>query len=1355
MKEIGIAGKLAGAFIQSKLTPLIIAASILLGVGAVIMLPREEEPQIIVPMIDVMVQMPGASSKEVEERVTRPMEKLLWEIPGVEYIYSTSSPGMSMAIVRFQVGLNEEDAIVRLNQKMFANLDLIPPGAAPPLVKPRSIDDVPILALTLSGAGYDHFTLRRIAAQISDQIKQINDVSEVKIIGGQRRQVRVLLDEAKMSSRNIAPAVIIPILQQSNQQLTSGSFAARNKEAIVETGNFLTSAEDVGDVVVGVFNGRPVFLRDVASIVDGPEEAADYVMFGRGAADRSEEAESGGVEPAVTIAVSKRKGTNAIEIADRVLEKTDALKGTFIPGDVRLTTTRNYGETAAEKSNELLLHMLIAIASVSVLIMLALGLRESGIVAVAIPVTLALTLAVFYFYGYTLNRITLFALIFSIGILVDDAIVVVENMTRHYGLPENKDRSLVEIAVDAVDEVGNPTILATFAVIAAILPMAFVRGLMGPYMRPIPIGASAAMIFSMIVAFVVTPWASLKLLKRDQKHEHGEEGLTTRIYRKVMTSIIVRPLWRYAFLSGVVILLLSSLSLVFLKFVKVKMLPFDNKSEFQVIVDMPEGSPLEQTAAATRELATYVGTVPEVVDYQLYVGTASPYNFNGLVRHYFLRRGPNVADIQVNLLSKDERTAQSHDVAKRVRPALQRIAQKYGARIKVAEVPPGPPVLQTIVAEVYGPAYERQIEIARNIRDILDQTEGVVDVDWYVEDNQTKYNLVIDKEKAALSGISAEQITRTLRVALDGMNVGLLHLPEEKEDTFINLRLPRSKRSDLTDLLQIKVVGNQGNQVPLGELVSVREVPSDKSIYHKNLMPVVYVTADVAGAVESPVYAILGLNDKIEAMKLPEGYALERYVASQPFLTDKYSMKWDGEWHITYEVFRDLGIAFAAVMVLIYILVVGWFQSFKTPLTIMAAIPFSLVGILPAHALMGAFFTATSMIGFIAGAGIVVRNSIILVDFVELRMKHGMPLVDAVVDAGAVRFRPMLLTAAAVIVGSAVMLFDPIFQGLAISLMAGEVASLLLSRMAVPVLFYLSERKKHRDEKVRSDERTVLCTTDFSPQSAVALRFADRLAKLFDARLKVLHTAEPNLPPYFTEAQLEEISSEEKRTESECLAQIEAFVEENLGPENEFDPVFIDDAPGAAILEEAEKAETILITVGTGKEEEGRLEKLHFGSVAETILRESVNRAVLTVSDEIEITEDVEIKRILCPVDLSPESESALRFAADLARRLEAELSVVQVLAGMEEAEDSPKLCDWIPEDARKGCQLREIIREGDFIEQIFAEIEKQNADLLVLGVNHRIFGDETLGEKNSRIIRRAPCPVISVPEDFHLADET
>ncbi|MGA1369217.1 MAG: efflux RND transporter permease subunit [Blastocatellia bacterium] len=1062
MKEIGTAGRLAHAFINSKLTPLIIAASILLGLGAVVMLPREEEPQIIVPMIDVFVQMPGSSAQEVEERVTKPMEKLLWEIPGVEYLYSTSSPGSSMVIVRFFVGQNEEDAIVRLNQKLMANADLIPPGASMPLVKPRSIDDVPIVALTLSSDQYDHFTLRRVAAQLHDRIKEVPDVSEVTIIGGQRRQVRVVLDEVRMAAYQIAPAMIVPLLQQVNRQLQAGSFAAGNRQFLIESGGFLKTAEDGGRVVIGAQSQRPIYLRDIARIEDGPEEPADYVGFATGPA-AAPGSQVGVPQAAVTLAVAKRKGKNAIEIAEQVLEKVERLEGTLIPAGVRVSTTRNYGETASEKSNELLLHMLIAIFSVAALIWLTLGFRESGIVAIAIPVTLALTLAVFYLYGYTLNRITLFALIFSIGILVDDAIVVVENIARHYHLPGNRGRAIIDVAVEAVDEVGNPTILATFAVIAAILPMAFVSGLMGPYMRPIPIGASAAMIFSLLVAFIVTPWASLRFLKREggSSHEEQAEGRATQLYRRLMGVLIRVPKWRYSFLGVVLLLLLGSVSLLAFKVVRVKMLHFDNKSEFQVIVDMPEGTTLEQTAALTREIGDYLRTVPEVVDFQTYVGSASPFNFNGLVRHYYLRRGPNVADIQVNLVSKEHRDRQSHEIAKGVRPPIQEIAARYQGRVKISEVPPGPPVLQTLVAEIYGPDYTRQMEIAAQVREIFDRTEGVVDVDSYVEDEQTKYRFEVDREKAALHGVSTEQVAVTLRMAVEGMSVGLAHQPAEKEDVPIVLQLPREKRSSLAALGELRVAGQQGQLVPLASVVRILEENNEKSIYHKNLMPVTYVTGDVAGSAESPVYAILQLNEALDQLRLPEGYAMERYVASQPTTTDRYAMKWDGEWHITYEVFRDLGIAFAAVLILIYILVVGWFQSFKTPLTIMAAIPFSLVGILPAHGLMDAFFTATSMIGFIAGAGIVVRNSIILVDFVELRLQQGMPLAEAVIDAGAVRFRPMMLTAAAVVVGAIVILFDPIFQGLAISLMAGEIASLFLSRVTVPILYYLSERQNH------------------------------------------------------------------------------------------------------------------------------------------------------------------------------------------------------------------------------------------------------------------------------------------------------
>jgi len=804
-----------------------------------------------------------------------------------------------------------------------------------------------------------------------------------------------------------------------------------------------------------------VYLRDIAEkLEDGPAEPDNYVLFANG---RGTQNASASEYPAVTLTLAKRRGTNATVISERVQEKINSLRGYMLPSDLNVTVTRNYGETAKDKSNELLKHLFIATLSVTLLVALALGWRESGVVLLAVPVTLALTLAIFLLYGYTLNRVTLFALIFSIGILVDDAIVVVENIVRHFRLPECRGMPIATIAARAVDEVGNPTILATFAVIAAILPMAFVRGLMGPYMRPIPVGASAAMLFSLMVAFVVSPWAALRLLKRHAgegaRATHETEGWTTKLYRGVMNPLISNTRLRWMFLGGVVLLLLAAIAFIPLKWVRVKMLPFDNKSEFQVIIDMPDGTPLEQTTRVAQALGGYLGQQPEVTNYQVYAGTSGPYNFNGLVRHYYDRRQPNQADIQVNLLSRHDRKAQSHAIARRFRPELVKIAQPYGARIKVAEVPPGPPVLQTLVAEVYGPDSKQQVEIAAQIKNIFQTTPGVVDVDWYVEDPQVKYDLKVDPDKAALHGVSAADVTRSLQIGLSGASAGLLHDPLSREDIPVNVRLSRADRSGIENLQELKLPTADGSQIALQEVTDLQQTTIDRSVYHKNLQPVVYVTGDVAGEEESPIYAIMKMSDAVGKIKLPDGYGVKQYKGTvMPDQSARYSMKWDGEWHITVEVFRDLGLAFAVVLVLIYVLVVGWFGSFKTPLIIMAPIPLTLVGILPTHTLMGAFFTATSMIGFIAGAGIIVRNSIILVDFIELRRSQGMPLEEAVVDAGAVRFRPMLLTAAAVVVGASVILFDPIFQGLALSLMAGEVASTVLSRMAVPVLYYLSQR---------------------------------------------------------------------------------------------------------------------------------------------------------------------------------------------------------------------------------------------------------------------------------------------------------
>ena len=1074
MKEpLGIAGYLARTFLNSKLTPLVVVGSLVLGIFAVMAIPREEDPQIQVPMLDVMTAMPGASPQEVEQRVTNPIESLMHEIPGVEYVYSISSPGQSLVIVRFLVGTQEGDALIKVYNKLYSNADRMPVGVTEPLVKVHAIDDVPILSVTLWGANYNGYQLRQIADEVQHTIRQVPDVSETAVIGGEPRAMRVLLSSGKLAAFGISPETVVQRLQAANARTQAGQFAQGNQEIRVDAGNVFRDTADLAGVVLGVANGRPVYLRDVADkIVDGPAEATDYVLYGTTQAGLK----SGSVAkeyPAVTITIAKRKGTNATDISNAVLKRIAEMRGVTLPNDVTVTTTRNYGATAKAKSDELLKHLLLATISVTFLVALFLGWRESGVVLLAIPVTLALTLAIFYLLGYTLNRVTLFALIFSIGILVDDAIVVVENMVRHFRLPENQKRPLSEVAVEAVAEVGNPTILATFTVIAAILPMAMVRGLMGPYMRPIPVGASVAMMFSLIVAFVVSPWAALRLLGRQHlSGAHGstgeEENWLVRFYRRVMHPLMHKARNRWIFLGTLVVLLLAACALVPLKMVLVKMLPFDNKSEFQVIVNMPDGTTLEQTTSVAQAMGSYLSRQNDVTSYQIYAGTSGPYNFNGLVRHYYLRHQPNQADIQVNLLPADERKAQSHEIAKGLRPGLLKIANQYGARIQVAEVPPGPPVLQTLVAEIYGPNLQGQVDVARQVKAIFQQTKGVVDTDWYMEDPQQQLVMRVDEVKAAQHGIAVAEVAQTLQMATSGMGAGLLHTQNAREAVPTTVEMDRADRSSEDALENIKLRGADGSMVSLRELVIVEHTTLTPNIYHKDLKRVVYVTGDVAGAEESPVYAIMKMNEALDKLRLPDGYALTRYNSVEPESTDRYSMKWDGEWQITIEVFRDLGLAFAAVLILIYVLVVGWFKSFTVPLAIMVPIPLTLIGILPAHAMMGAFFTATSMIGFIAGAGIIVRNSIIVVDFIELRRAQGVPLAEAVIDAGAVRLRPVLLTAAGVVVGASVILSDPIFQGLGLSLIAGGVASTFLSWPAVPVLYYMLNAGKEKEKVAES-----------------------------------------------------------------------------------------------------------------------------------------------------------------------------------------------------------------------------------------------------------------------------------------------
>ncbi len=1057
-RPLGVAGRLARTFVESRLTPLIVLFALALGALAVAMTPREEEPQIKVPMIDVFAAAPGRSSVEVERQIVAPLERAFWSIPGVEYVYSTSSPNRAFLVLRFRVGQDPDRALVRVRSKLDALADQWPPDLVPPLVKPRSIDDVPIWAMTFWSPSQDPATLRQVAAEVENEIQSIPEVSDTLLIGGLRREFRVELDPARLAARGLDPGTVLPALLAANRRTEAGSLVSLDREVRVEAGGFVRSAEELGAVVVAESAGRAVRLEDVARILDGPQEPASYVTHGEPGAP--------GRAPAVTLSVSKRRGANAIAVVRAIEKKLEAIRPRLLAGDVRTTVTRDYGETSSEKSNELLKHMGLATLSVTLLMALALGRREAGVVLLAVPVTLALTLFLFSLFGYTLNRITLFALIFSIGILVDDAIVVVENIVRHRRLPEARGRSLAVIAVEATDEVGNPTILATFAVIAAIVPMGFVGGLMGPYMRPIPIGASSAMLFSLLVAFAVSPWAA-RLLFRSVSgdapgHAEDSRGRLAKLYRAAMAPLVTEGggRRRVLFFSAIAAMLLAAVALVPLGVVRIKMLPFDNKNEFQVVVDFPEGTTLETTARALSEMAEALETLPEVTGTQVYAGAAAPYNFNGLVRHYFLRSGPHQGDVQVALERKGERRRSSHEISKAARPLVEAVGRRYGARVKVAEVPPGPPVLQTLVAEIYGPDDAGRREVARRVKDLFSRTEGVVDVDWYVESPRERIVYRLDREKAGLAGIREADAAAALRLALGGDPVDEVQLPGIRERIPLVVTLPADRRSDLSALGGLLVPGRERRLVPLSEIGSFEREPEEASIYHKNLKPVVYVTADVGGEKEAPVYAIAALERGLVAVRAPGGGRITTQTATAPFDTSRYGIKWDGEWHVTYEVFRDLGLAFAAVLVLIYVLVVGWFRSFAVPLVIMAPIPLTLVGILPAHALFGVFFTATSMIGFIAGAGIIVRNSIILVDFIELRRGEGMPLSEAVLDAGEVRFRPMLLTAAAVVVGSSVMLFDPIFQGLAVSMMAGEVAATLLSRAAVPVLYYLLKRSE-------------------------------------------------------------------------------------------------------------------------------------------------------------------------------------------------------------------------------------------------------------------------------------------------------
>ncbi len=1048
--KLNISGKITQYFINSQLTVLLMAAAALIGIFALIYTPREENPQITVPAANVMVMFPGASAKEVEEQIAKKLEAKLWEIPGVEDVYSVSMNSMAMVTVKFYVGQDKERSMVKLYDKLMSNMDVAPPGASQPLVKPIDVDDVPIVAVTLSaapGSRYDDTQLRLVADHVLDELRQVPGVGNTVVIGGRERQVRVTLDPLKLAGYGLSPLQIARAINVSNANLLSGDLDQGGRKLALETGGFFTNVADVRNAVVGVANGKPVYLGDVADVIDGFEETTHLTRIGFGPDHGTEGSafaagNNPGELPAVTIALAKRQKLNAVKIADEILSRLDVLKKTQIPPGIEVTVTRNDGKTANDAVNELVFHLAVSIVVVIVLLLLTLGWREAAIVALAIPLTLFITLAVGMIAGQTINRITLFALILSLGLLVDDAIVVVENIHRHYQLQQH---SRLQSAILAVNEIGMPTILATLTVVLAFIPMAFVTGMMGPYMRPIPFNVPVAMVTSLFVAFVVTPWASYRLMRADH---HGGAPTTpledTRIYRayqKILGPLLTKPRIRKGFLVAVLAVFVLTMSFPLFQWVKFRMLPKANKNTFLVTIDMPVGTVLEDTDRTARAVGDYIRRIPEVKDYETFVGTGSVIDFNGLLRGGAFREASHYADIRVNLVDKEERKITSGELVLKIRPAIDKLAAAYGANIKLVEDPPGPPVRATIVAEIYGPDYAKQRAIAQDVKKIFAQTDQVVDIDDSVKENQAKYRLVVDKEKAALAGVSTEQIVQTLRMSVAGMAVSTLHVPAAKTPIAIMLRLPRTDRTGLADLDKVYVTSPQGSQVPLSSLVNVESAEMDKAIYHKNLKPVTYVYGEMGA--RSQVYAVLDMIRALRKHPLPPGYHI----------------KWDGEMKLTLDVFRDLGAAMGVALIAIYLLLVGRFRSFTVPLVIMAAIPLAMIGIMPGFALTGVYFSATSMIGVIALAGIVVRNSIVLLEFILDKKQEGLPLTKALIEAGAIRTRPIVLTAAAAILGSAVIVRDPVWSGLALALIFGMLASTALTLVVIPVFYYLFEKK--------------------------------------------------------------------------------------------------------------------------------------------------------------------------------------------------------------------------------------------------------------------------------------------------------
>jgi len=1061
--SLGISGRIAAAFQDSRITPLLALVAFLMGVFATLVTPREEEPQIDVTMADVLVAWPGASAKDVENLVATPGEQVLSRMHGVEHVYSMARPGMAVITVQFEVGVKYNDAVLRLHDTVMAHRDWLPAnlGVSEPVIKPRGIDDVPIVALTFHTAdpARSAFELQQVARAVEIELKRIKGTRDISTLGGPDHAVRVLLDAERMNAFGITPQEIAGALTVSNALQTSGSLVGGNREILVQTGTYLESAADVKRLVVAVRERKPIYLSDVATVEDGPDQPQRYAWFGTKA----------GEFPAVTIQISKQPGVNAADVANAAIARIDGLKNVVIPDGVDVTVTRNYGETATEKAQKLIGKLVFATAFVVLLVFFALGKREAVIVGIAVTLTLAATLFASWAWGFTLNRVSLFALIFSIGILVDDAIVVVENIHRWQGL--HPEKGLLEIIPGAVDEVGGPTILATLTVIAALLPMAFVSGLMGPYMSPIPINSSMGMALSLAIAFIVTPWLAVRLMK-SHGGAHGAvpvsklDAKLDSTFRKLLTPFL-DPLTggaaRIKLAIVVVLLILGSVSLAYFQLVVLKMLPFDNKSEFQIIVDMPAGTPVEETARVLQEIGAELAKVEEVTNYQAYAGTASPINFNGLVRQYYLRAAPEKGDIQVNLVDKAHRSRKSHEIAAGVRAAVEAVGQRNGGVAKVVEVPPGPPVMSPIVAEIYGPDYAGQIAVGKQVRQAFMETDDIVAIDDYIDADSRKFVLHVLQAKAAQLGVAQSDIVEVVGMGLAGMDVTPVRNAESKFAVPVRVVLPAEQKSTLDALLKLRVRSRDGQLVPVSELVEVRDQAREKTIYHKDLLPVVYVVGDMGGKLDSPLYGMFDIRSRINGVALKEGGTLGEWFIRQP--TDPYagySVKWDGEWQVTYETFRDMGLAYAVGLILIYLLVVAHFGSYLVPLIIMAPIPLTIIGVMPGHALFGAQFTATSMIGMIALAGIIVRNSILLVDFIKQQVAAGMDFHDAVIQSAAVRAKPIALTALAAMLGAMFILDDPIFNGLALALIFGILVSTLLTLVVIPVLYYAAFRKEHQ-----------------------------------------------------------------------------------------------------------------------------------------------------------------------------------------------------------------------------------------------------------------------------------------------------